>query len=342
MQSHNIITPLTRSSYFNSGGKSQSKLLRVTRRRPCPICEYLRWCSISEDGSIAICMRVQAGSIKETRNGGWLHILEDRPLQPIRRRRTDRPPPPIVASVGRRHLAYSSLLDVLPLAGRHADDLLRRGLDDLAIVRAGYATLDRDWRRMAKIVEDLAIFDDPANVPGFFRRGDAWRFNTDAAPGYLIPVRDVEGRIQALQIRRDRGLRYLWLSSAGRPGGASSGAPIHYARPDLYHGDSIILTEGPLKADVAAHLLGAVVVAVAGVTSFGDDLGLELRRDLPGLKTVRIAFDTDWRQKEPVAQALRRASKILMGAGLDVEILAWDGPEKGIDDHLLAARGGDL
>lgn len=333
-------TRLSPKQFQNFSLWPASKLVRVTRRQRCPICDHSRWCSVAEDGSLAICMRIEAGSLKPTRNGGWAHLLDDRPLQPIRPRRIDRPQPPRVASVGRRHIAYSALLEALPLAGRHADDLLRRGLDDLAIVRAGYATLDRDRRRMAQIIEDLAVFDDFANVPGFYRRSDAWRLNIEAAPGYLIPVRDVERRIQALQIRRDRGVRYLWLSSAGRPGGASSGAPIHYARPDLHNGQSIILTEGPLKADVVAHLMGVAVVAVAGVSSFDEDLGLRLRRDLPGLANVQIAFDADWRQKEPVAKALQRASKIIMRAGLNCEVMSWDAAHKGLDDYLLAELGG--
>lgn len=319
--------------------RQPSRLIRVTRRRRCPVCDGPRWCSISEDGALAICMRIEHNAVKITRNGGYLHILQERPIESLRPRRIDRPPPPL-ASVGRRHLAYSALLDALPLAGRHADDLIRRGLDDLAIVRAGYATIERDWRRTAEIVEALAIFDDFENVPGFFKRADSWRLNIDAAPGYLIPARDVEGRIQGLQIRRDRGVRYLWISSAGRPGGASSGAPVHFARPDLYRGESVILTEGGLKADVIAHLLGVAVVAVAGVTSFGEELGLALRRDLPGLAKVQVAFDADWREKAPVAKALRRAARILTRAGLDVEVLTWDPAHKGLDDHLLAEMGG--
>src|SRR5262249_59337763 len=51
------------------------KLVRVKRGRPCPICDKTDWCSVSEDGTKAICMRVP--SERETRNGGYLHILEE-------------------------------------------------------------------------------------------------------------------------------------------------------------------------------------------------------------------------------------------------------------------------
>ncbi|HOK67724.1 MAG TPA: toprim domain-containing protein [Anaerohalosphaeraceae bacterium] len=46
---------------------------RVSRNRPCPICNKPDWCGISKDGSLVICMRVP--SDKKTKNGGWLHRI---------------------------------------------------------------------------------------------------------------------------------------------------------------------------------------------------------------------------------------------------------------------------
>lgn len=51
--------------------------LRASKADPCPICEHPDWCSTSADGSVAICMRVSEGSIKRTRNGGFLHRLRE-------------------------------------------------------------------------------------------------------------------------------------------------------------------------------------------------------------------------------------------------------------------------
>ncbi len=55
---------------------------RVTRSQPCPVCRKPQWCSVSEDATACICMRHEAGSIKPTQNGGFLHILHgsDHPL----------------------------------------------------------------------------------------------------------------------------------------------------------------------------------------------------------------------------------------------------------------------
>lgn len=41
----------------------------------CPICRSSDWCSIANDGNAVICMRVETGSVKQTGNGGWLHVL---------------------------------------------------------------------------------------------------------------------------------------------------------------------------------------------------------------------------------------------------------------------------
>lgn len=56
---------------------TRTKLMRVSRRRPCPICGKHHWCSVAADGSFAICMREQRGAVRRTRNGGWLHRFGD-------------------------------------------------------------------------------------------------------------------------------------------------------------------------------------------------------------------------------------------------------------------------
>jgi hypothetical protein len=60
---------------------SNERMRRVTRDKPCPICGRGDWCLIAEDGSAAICPRVEEGSVKRCGDGGWLHILrDDRPM----------------------------------------------------------------------------------------------------------------------------------------------------------------------------------------------------------------------------------------------------------------------
>ena len=46
---------------------------RVTKMNPCGICKKPDWCTVSEDGSAACCMRVE--SDKLAGNGGHIHKL---------------------------------------------------------------------------------------------------------------------------------------------------------------------------------------------------------------------------------------------------------------------------
>lgn len=54
-------------------------MVRVSKSNPCPICKKPDWCLVSEDGSAAICQRIQEGSVKKCGDAGYLHILIDRP-----------------------------------------------------------------------------------------------------------------------------------------------------------------------------------------------------------------------------------------------------------------------
>ena len=312
----------------------REKMRRATYRTPCPICDHRRWCGISQDGAIVICMRRSDGAVSEAKNGGWVHRLKD--TQPAFAPIRTPVPQPSIASIERRDIAYSALLDRLPLSLRHSDDLSERGLADTEVARHRYATAPN--ARTARIVSaELAERFDLSNVPGFFCSGDEWRLNlSDWHAGILIPVRDVEQRIQALQIRRDNGdPRYVWFSSANKLGGASSGSPIHFARPWRVRSQcECVVTEGPLKADIVAQQLDVCVAAVAGVGSFGENFGHWLRQQLPDLNAALIAFDSDWKTKPEVERAMVRLARSLQAAGLGWDAATWDARFKGLDDYL--------
>lgn len=319
--------------------RESGRMVRVTRRQPCPICDHADWCGIAEDGSIAICMRVADGAARESKNGGYVHLLRAREYRPHRTSYREPEPPPI-ASINRRHIVYEALLNALPLSERHADDLARRGLSDLAVSRNSYASLPSQPRAIIEICGILALFDDLRFVPGFFTDTKSnWRMAA-SSQGFLVPVRDHEGRIQACQVRCDFGdPRYIWFSSAGKPNGGSSGAPIHFANPSRVDqtGEAII-TEGTLKADVIAERLDCCVVGVPGVSAFALNFGTWLTFKLPTLRKVLVAYDSDWRDKLPVRVALTRLLDSLAEAGLAGALLDWSGA-KGLDD--LLAREGD-
>lgn len=55
--------------------RSESGWREVGSSSPCPVCRKPDWCSVSVDGLAVICMRRKDGSLKPTRNGGYLHLL---------------------------------------------------------------------------------------------------------------------------------------------------------------------------------------------------------------------------------------------------------------------------
>jgi hypothetical protein len=317
------------------------RMSRVSRRHPCPVCGRHGWCGFSEDGARAVCMRVSDGAVAESKNGGFLHILRERERDftpPVSLSK----PRPCVAPIERRHTVYTALLDGLTLSGRHADDLLRRGLSDTEAARNLYASTP--GRAAAKkLCAEMSSRFDLSGVPGFFRSGGAWRLNVgDWHQGFFVPVRDAQGRIQAMQIRRDAGEpRYTWLSSADKPGGASCGSPVHFARPwrATSTGEAII-SEGALKASVVAEHLDACTIAIAGVGSFRDDFGHWLLGQLPALRAVLIGFDSDWQVKREVERAMLKLAKSLDDAGLAWDVARWDvSLGKGLDDFLMREEG---
>ncbi|MGQ9512870.1 DUF3854 domain-containing protein [Thermodesulfitimonas sp.] len=271
-------------------------------------------------------------SDRPTRNGGWVHLTDEtfRGGAPLPPRSADVPP----ASVARRDAVYRELLRLCPPGREHRMDLLRRGLPEP--FEGKYGTLPLEGRR--EIVERLELLFDLEGVPGFWHDGRRWCLA--GPPGLLVPALDPEGRIQGLQVRVEREGRkaYPWLTSRGREGGSSPGAPWHVAGRN-YPADRVVVTEGFLKADVTAHLLGMRAVGVPGVTCWRG-----VPEYLETLKPVLVILAWDYpeltvRKKEPVRRSLYGFAAALREKGLKVAVARWD-PSwgKGIDDVLAGGR----
>lgn len=301
------------------------------------MCKRSDWCSVSSDGAVVICMRIR--SDKQTRNGGWLHRLEEgavvapfpsashsaRPQRAAER-----------ATIEHCHTVYASLLShYLELAAHHRRALLERGLTPESIKQNGYASAPHPTRA-AEVARLLATEFDLSSVPGFYLEDGHFRLS-NLGSGFYVPVRDLEGRIRGLQLRRDRGLpKYLWLSSSGRPAGASSGSPVHFCLVNHIHRSGhAIITEGALKADVISQFLDCGVIALAGVNAFNETFASRLKCTLPELRQLTIAFDRDWREKPQVFSALTRLMRSFVSVRIPTKIWSWPAPAKGLDDHLL-------
>jgi hypothetical protein len=325
-------------------GNGRKSWVETSRSRPCLVCGKKGWCRIRTDGRVIACRRQEQGcyKTKSDKNGApvFLHSVAGNPIR-------DLAPDPSSTSMPQRadadtlNSVYQALLDRLKLSQLHSDDLRKRGLAEEVTVRNGYRSLPLPGRaRIARALRER-FGDTLLRVPGFVaKEGDNGRYLTLAgAPGLLVPVRDLTGRILGLKIRRDvqgdAPNKYVWLSSSRYAGPGPSALP-HVPLGVTAPVELVRLSEGPLKCDSATALSGVPSVAAPGVSNWR--VCLPVLREV-GAKTIRLSFDSDCRSNKTVARALLAAAEGLSAEGFGLELETWDAVDgKGIDDVLVAGK----
>lgn len=316
---------------------------RVSLSAPCAICGKPDWCSISADGIWALCRRVDtgAGVHKRDKAGAEYALYRLDGHAPYQQPSLALPSPPCAPRAEPVVLDRVSraLLALLALSAEHRRALRQRGLSDAEILRRRYRTLPLDGRAaLAKHLVAQCGAEICAQIPGFYleARNDRRWWTLAGAPGLLIPVRDIDGRIVALKVRADdpgEGSKYTYLSST-KYGGPGPGAQVHVPLHSGPHGATVRVTEGEIKGDVATALSGVLTIAVPGVAVWRQALPV-----LQALQPARVllSFDADWRQNPHVARALSQAAMALAEVGHTVVIEVWDASQgKGIDDLFAA------
>jgi hypothetical protein len=291
-------------------------------------------------------MKVEAGSFRtgEQKDGVryYLHRLDGASPR-SGRTLPSRPPGSRVERAAPAGLqgVYGALLAMLSLSKAHREALRTRGFSDDEIDRREYRTLPRLGRaRLAReLLERFA--EGLLTVPGFIRKaGDDGRpyVTIAGAAGLLLPVREPAGRIVALLVRcddpKDGGGKYSFLSSS-RHGGPGPGAPPHVPLGIGSPAETVRVTEGALKADIAYALSGLPTIGAAGLAWRP---ALDLAATL-GCMTLRLSFDADCLDNAHVARAMSDCCDGASSAGLAVELERWDRSDgKGIDDLLAAGK----
>jgi hypothetical protein len=328
-----------------TGGIAMNDWHNVLPHSPCPICGKPDWCRISTDGAWAICRRVDTGGgmHKQDKGGAdyWLYRLDGGSQQPRPAVEVCLPSSPVCADTGTLDRVYRTLLDALPLTPSHRQALRQRGLADAEMLRRRYRTFPLQGRTALaqRLVQHLGA-DLCARVPGFYvaeQDGRRW-WSLAGAAGLLIPVRNLDGHIVALKVRADvpgDGPKYTTVSST-KHGGPSPGAPVHVPLSAGVRGDTVRLTEGELKSDIATALSRLLTISVPGVAMWCK--ALPLLQHLQA-RQVLLAFDADWRSNPHVAYALGQAAFALVKAGYEVQVEDWDPAlGKGVDDLLAAGH----
>lgn len=237
---------------------------------------------------------------------------------------------------------YRALLSHLTLDDEHDAALISRGMSSEAIETGMYRSLpdiartkdktDADKRRLRlgkKLAKKLIGQGyDLSGVPGFYTDETGnWVFRY--IPGMLVPVKDRFGRICTMQVRMNYGKsRYLTISSSGFENGTGAFAGVHITG-NINKNTVIRITEGPLKADVAAEMtpkdLGVVYVAILGVLntknlySFLNSLYKEF-----GPMKIENALDMDRFLNPNVFKASKVIGKRIQEIGHFYRELCWD------------------
>lgn len=254
----------------------------------------------------------------------------------VQRPRKDIEPQPDVecpiTDVDTRHATYSALLLKLSLAPDHRDNLLGRGLSEEEIERLGYKTTPLiGMATIASQLQSEGLY--LAGVPGFYRdENGVWTFAKEKR-GILIPVRDRHGRIQGLQIRRDNVTRrkFRWVSSVEKTDGCRAEGWIHLSGPVR---KTILLTEGPMKADVIHALTGLTVLAVPGVNALTQLEAVLTDLKNEGLMEIMTAFDMDFATNYHVQNGYSNLLALLGRMGFRFGTYIWDPRYKGLDDYI--------
>lgn len=237
-----------------------------------------------------------------------------------------------ITDIESRHKTYTALLSKLSLAQDHRENLLNRGLTNADIERLGYKTTPvAGMSALARQLQNEGCY--LAGVPGFYRDNEnKWTFIHEQR-GILIPVRDIDGCIQGLQLRRDnvRRRKFRWIASIGKEDGCGAKGWTHLAGPVR---STIILIEGPMKADIIHSLTGLTVLAVPGVNSLTQlEDTLELLRE-QGLREIKTAFDMDFATNHHVQNGYQSLLTLLDTMGFRFGSYLWDPQYKGLDDYI--------
>lgn len=131
-----------------------------------------------------------------------------------------------------------------------------------------------------KIQEQYPEYSDAilSTVPGFFIKKSTGKLSYSGYKGLGIIIRDCNGMIQAIQIRKDtkkeEESRYTWFSSSFasyKPeefiGGCGSGSPKDVLFPNVDKKHILCITEGRFKSEKLIES-GNTSISVQGVTSW--------------------------------------------------------------------------
>ncbi len=231
-----------------------------------------------------------------------------------------------------RDRLYNQLLNQLPLHPDDRADLHRRGISDEQIKAWGIRSVEQ-WQPLTQELSHA--------LPGLSLDG---RSLITPRPGYLCPIRDVDGLIVGFQIRAraSDGGRYYWLTgkTKKRPNGptphlSNGELPLVVHRPEQVQREAIPLVEGTgAKPFVLAQKLGLVTIGAAGGQFAASPETLKLTLEQLGIKTIEFYPDAGATQNKSVLRQYRATFKLLLEWGYTVQIAWWGQTDKQLHSDI--------
>lgn len=315
-----------------------------------------------------------------------LLTLKDNLLITTSYQKKERSPSPELTpakSIEERDFIYNLFLSCCPLKKEDRQYLkTHRGLTDEQIDKKGYRSApnrsilfsekdNRITEGFSSFTQALAMQkikkEDVLGVPGFYlekkriKNEEKELLTFSKATGILIPCKDANGLIQAIQIdpkaklkEHWKGPKYYWWSSAHADKltnsklskGCSAGAPIGVVYPKKLKTSCIFITEGDYKAESIARYFGGIAISLQGVgnwkgiteTLYGVQNSSEYQSFSDKKKDLIVAFDGDMVYNYAVFSQLKKMTDhIHCMYDFKLYYLCWHIKYgKGIDDVLMS------
>ena len=193
---------------------------------------------------------------------------------------------------------YRTMLSFLVLKDVDSADLKRRMLTEKEISDGLFRTAPHNVTGICrKLLKAGCTLD---GVPGFFvNRSGEWQLNVFRNAGYFCPVFS-EGKIAGMQIRLRNpmdGCKYIWLSSADKDHGVSSGSPASFFGDP--GSERVLVTEGILKSYITYCMIKNQNVSVIGVPGISAIHSIRKILQDHSHKIVMEAYDMDKKLSYP-------------------------------------------
>ena len=313
---------------------------------PCLICSDIKGKCRQTPDDLHLCMST-SGTIPgfrylgQTKDGLWAKYViddgqqtqqeRDRHYQEQQQLRQQR-----AAAEAQRHAEalpaierdqhYRQLLNQLALHPADRADLHRRGLSDEQIAVWGVKSVEQ-WQRLEREL--------PHELTGVSLDGQSL---ITPRPGYLCPIRDVDGLIVGFQLRSrtSDSQRYSWLTgkTKKRPAGptphlSNGELPLVIHQPETPTREAIALVEGlGAKPFILAQRLGLVTIGAAGGQFASSPETLKQTLAQLNCKTIEFYPDAGAVQNTKVLRQYRATFKLLKSWGYSVQIAWWGQDDK--------------